>query len=196
MEDRLRLTPHLRRELERLCRGAGMVHLFGQTALPLTSRLYQSRWTQVWDFPTADSANAWNADWERWLEAGPAGSPDFLLAKGCASGLQAWVRIRAVEAIADEVRSGAPYPIALSGGRFELEVAHVYRTGGSRWRRDRLTLIAEGTPFGPFGDDPLWVLTARRAYPLGELPAATARILTRPNWRDLRRDYAPGEAAA
>jgi hypothetical protein len=177
---RLRLSPERRRELELLCRRAGPPSFLKRDPIPLTSRLYQDSWTRSWCFDCPAQTDAWNDGWERWLRARAVDTPDFLepaVTTDERPSLRDWMERSAFQILAEEVLAGAPYPVALAGGRFDLCVSHVFHVCVLSWRRDTLTMSVEGSPFGPFLGDPIWTISAQREYPLDILPQTTPLLL-------------------
>jgi hypothetical protein len=191
MTPQLAISPGSTFELEQACRRSGPPSFLTPIVPPVSCRHDQTAWQRIWTFPDARAAAAWNDDWERWLVRGESPVERLLDAgERPLPLLRRWIERHALEALAEELGGGAPYPTALAGGRVALTLALAYDVSTLSWRRDELTLSLAAEPFGCFeGDEPLWTLAAERQVPLPLLPDGAAELLARARWPLLETGY-------
>jgi hypothetical protein len=178
-------------ELEQACRRSGPARPPELSASPPACRRERASWGRAWTFPDAPAADAWNDDWDAWVERG--GEPPRGLLGAAAPALpplRHWMERHALAALHEELARGAPCPLATVGGRVELWLALVYEVSTLPWRRDELTLRLALEPFAAGADEePLWTLEAERLVPLHALPEGVAEQLVRARWPLVESTY-------
>lgn len=191
MTAELSISPGSTFELEQACRRFGPPSFLTPVALPVSCRHDQTLWQRVWTFPDAAAARAWNDAWEHWLVRRQSPVEALLEAGELPLPLpRRWIERHALEALAEELRGGAPCPTALAGGRVVLTFELAYDVSTLSWRRDELTLSLFLEPFGCFDDEePLWTLAAERQIPLPLLPEGAAELLARARWPLIETAY-------
>ncbi|MBT1064092.1 hypothetical protein KJY73_10935 [Bowmanella sp. Y26] len=179
-----KLNDHDRNELKRKCHNqlnwSDGGHWVGVGRKPncFINEQTSSRLTHTVKFPTDQSANRWNTEWETNIRyAGHIGTAALTTAVGLATGGAAGIAVGTLAAIfKDELQAKIPYPKMYRGWSYQVEFVHQFKWSPHPWgQRELIQTISSKS----INHEDKVVAEARsaRRYKLDELPEDIARLL-------------------
>ena len=150
----------------------------------------QGRWRRTWRFPTEQTAQSWNTQWDEVLarrndihpafaELGENDEQVFVdaLARLCGA------------ILAEEIHAGTPCPYMLAGWGYTVAFEHIIHADTSVDLPQPLVMKLAGQVFGPDGDLH-WTADATRIYPAELVPRTLVAIWSQQELPDVELNYA------
>lgn len=178
------LTPAQRNELVRKCQStlnwSDGGHWIGRGAEPncfLKDNLSNSI-KHTYSFPTDQSANKWNQEWEDVIRyGGHLATAAITAVVTVTTGGVAGFAVGTIAAIVkDEIQAKIPYPKMERGWSYQVSIANNFTWSPHPWARNSLSVHSE---FKSFDSQGTLVNTSKsvRKYTLDELPDGVARLI-------------------
>ncbi len=148
-------------------------------------------WCRTWRFPTQAAALRWNAEWEEILERPGASHPALLRIAGSAiQDLLVDVLARLAGCVlAEEARSGAPYPFMRVGRTYFLGIRSTPYQSRRAGSEPSLIFSVHSEVVDPQGEL-IWASDATRQYPADVVPSTIADLWYRRHLRSTHELYA------